>query len=102
MLMILMKQFATGLQATLEKIIILQEGQFFLMNQGSQINNFINQLPEENRNTIFFLQDRALPHNFRIVTNYLKVNLGERWIGTNDPVRWPSRYPNLTLLDFLI
>ena len=33
---------------------------------------------------------------------FLDNNFPQRWIGTNGPVRWPPRSPDLSILDFFL
>lgn len=75
-------------------------GEMYLDFLQNQIEQFINNL-QENENLIF-QQDGAPAHNSRIVANYLNRRYGENWLGTNGPVRWPARSPDLTPLDFSI
>lgn len=65
-----------------------------------EIDNFLDELPLAELNTLFFQQDGAPPHNARINVNWLNIKYGEKWIGTQGPVRWPARSPDLTPLDF--
>lgn len=51
---------------------------------------------------MWFQQDGAPPHNARIVTNYLNTTFPNSWIGTNGPIKWPARSPDLTPLDFFL
>lgn len=61
---------------------------------------YLDDLTLLERRDIFFQQDGAPPHNARIVTESLNRYFGRNWIGTNGPVRWPPRSPDLTPLDF--
>jgi len=49
---------------------------------------------------IYFQQDGAPPHNARRVSKFLNQNFNAKWMGTNGPIRWPPRSPDLTPLDF--
>lgn len=64
------------------------------------IDNFLDELPVVERRNYFFQQDGAPPHNTRIVSELLNDYFRDNWIGTNGPVRWPARSPDLTPLDF--
>ena len=66
------------------------------------INDFIESLPLAEIPNIYFQQDGAPVHNARISVNYLNDTFGDHWIGTNGPVRWPARSPDLTLLVFFL
>lgn len=75
-------------------------GEMYLEFLQNQIEHSINNL-QENENLIY-QQDGAPAHNSRIVANYLNERYGENWLGTNGPIRWPARSPDLTPLDFSI
>ncbi|GLV34037.1 hypothetical protein CBL_05057 [Carabus blaptoides fortunei] len=47
-------------------------------------------------------QDGAPPHNSQICVNYLNTIKPNYWIGTNGPIKWPPRSPDLTPLDFFL
>src|SRR5579872_7232922 len=64
------------------------------------IEEFIDNLPLIETRNLFFQQDGAPPHNIRNVSELLNTNFGNNWIGTNGPVRWPPRSPDLTPMDF--
>lgn len=71
----------------------------FLQNEiGQVLDNNLN----VNEERLYFQQDGAPPHNSRIVADYLNNRFGEHWIGTNGPVRWPPRSPDLTCIDFFL
>lgn len=67
---------------------------------NTEIVNFVDNLPLAERMAVYFQQDGATPHNARINVERLNTEFGVRWIGTNGPVRWPARSPDLTPLDF--
>lgn len=69
----------------------------FLQNT---IADILENLPVRQYAQVLYQQDGAPAHNARIVTAYLNATFGNRWIGTNGPVRWPARSPDLTPLDF--
>lgn len=71
----------------------------FLTNE---ISEFINNLPAEITERMYFQQDGAPPHNSRIARNYLQNRFQERLITTHGPVRWPPRSPDLTPCDFFL
>lgn len=76
-------------------------GERYLEFLQNQMEDFLEELPL-NVDPIIFQQDGAPPHNSRLVVNYLDERFGENWMGTNGPVRWPARSPDLTPLDFFI
>lgn len=53
-------------------------------------------------NVVWFQQDGCPAHNTRVVSNYLNEIFENRWIGTNGPVRWPARSPDLAPNDFFL
>lgn len=66
-------------------------------------DNIIEQLdnmPLVESNRAFFQQDGAPAHNSHLIREVLNTNFGENWMGTNGPIRWPARSPDLTPLDF--
>lgn len=68
----------------------------------NEIEESLEQLPVDLYHRMFFQQDGAPAHNARVVSDYLNHRFGERWIGTNGPVNWPARSPDLTPLDFFV
>lgn len=76
-------------------------GELYLEFLQNQIEHFLGNL-HLNPNDIIFQQDGAPAHNARVVTNYLTERFGENWLGTNGPIRWPARSPDLTPMDFSI
>lgn len=76
-------------------------GERYLGFLQDQIELGLEQLPLNIR-PIVFQQDGAPAHNNNIVVHYLNNRFGESWLGTNGPVRWPARSPDLTPLDFFI
>ncbi|GBM80445.1 hypothetical protein AVEN_83032-1 [Araneus ventricosus] len=50
-----------------------------------------------------WFQHDGEPAHFSIdVRNYLNATFGERWIGLGGPVAWPSRFPDLSSLDYFL
>lgn len=64
------------------------------------LEEFLDNINLENRRMIHFQQDGAPAHNFREVGAVMQGLFGDRWIGTNGPVNWPARSPDLSPLDF--
>lgn len=64
------------------------------------IENAIDNMGLREREELFFQQDGAPPHNTRRIAEFLNLNFGDQWLGTNGPIRWPPRSPDLTPLDF--
>lgn len=54
------------------------------------------------RENLFFQQDGAPAHNAIVVRQYLNDQFGNNWMGTNGPIAWPARSPDLTPLDFFL
>lgn len=85
--------------------IILPErltGQLYKEMLQHNLPEFLEDVPLVQRNSIWYQQDGAGPHNARLVTNFLRDQFGERWIGTNGPKRWPARSPDMNPLDFFL
>lgn len=51
---------------------------------------------------IFCQQNGTPPYNTSTVTELLNENFGNNWIGTNGPLWWYPRSPDLTLLGFFL
>lgn len=77
-------------------------GERYLQFLRNEIEDLLENLPVELYANLYFQQDGAPPHNTRIVTTYLDDRFPNRWIGTNGPIRWPARSPDLTPLDFFL
>jgi len=43
---------------------------------------------------------RRCSHNSCMVRDFLHLQLPEKWMGTNGPLLWPARSPDLTPHDF--
>lgn len=65
----------------------------------STFEDYLDDLPLANYNSVWFQHDGAPPHNTGVVSDYLTRRFGDRWIGNNGPVRWPARSPDLSVLD---
>lgn len=59
-------------------------------------------MPVLDRLRIHFQQDGAPPHNYVNTSNLLNETFNQKWLGTNAPIRWPARSPDLTPLDFYL
>jgi hypothetical protein len=66
------------------------------------IPELLEDVPLALRNDIYFQQDGAPAHNAQQVTTFLQNRFQENWIGTNGPVRWPPRSPDISVLDFFL
>lgn len=66
------------------------------------IPELLENVPLASYNSIYLQQDGAPSHNSGRVRPFLDNNFPQRWIGTNGPVRWPARSPDLSILDFFL
>lgn len=66
------------------------------------LENFLDELNLVDRQIIYFQQDGAPAHNHRETRELLERLFGNRWIGTNGPIQWPARSPDMTPLDFFL
>lgn len=64
------------------------------------IIDYMDAIPLRNRENLFFQHDGAPAHNAAVVVDCLNNNFRRQWMGTNGPIRWPARSPDLTPLDF--
>lgn len=64
------------------------------------MENYIEEFPLAQVRSIIFQQDGAPAHNAAINVEYLNEQFQGNWMGTNGPIRWPARSPDLTPLDF--
>lgn len=71
-------------------------GERYLNYLQNEIQAIINNVED-----IVWQQDGAPPHNARQVREFLN-NSYNTWIGTNGPIAWPPRSPDLTPLDFFL
>lgn len=77
-------------------------GEKFLQLLRGPLTNYVNSLPEEERELTWLQLDGAPAHSAVLVRNYLNTLFGNRWIGRFGPRRWPARSPDLTMLDFFL
>lgn len=75
-------------------------GERYLQFLTHEIENFLDEVPLVNRNTIVYQHDGAPPHNARMVSEHLNNTYGDNWIGNTGPVRWPPRYVQLTFKSY--
>jgi hypothetical protein len=75
----------------------------YLTFMREQLPEYLDDIPlNEIRNFTYYQQDGAPAHNGRLCVQYLNEWMGDMWIGTNGPVRWPARSPDLTPLDTFV
>lgn len=53
-------------------------------------------------NSLVFQQDFAPPHSSRLVGTYSNKKLLQLWIGSEGPIPWPPKSPDVTALDFFL
>jgi hypothetical protein len=78
------------METTITGIVYLDMLQQFLVPQSD----------EDDEGRIHFQQDSAPPHYLGEVREYFSTHFPGRWINRAAPIAWPSRSPDLTLLDF--
>lgn len=66
------------------------------------VDNILDDLPLLVLRDVYFQQDGAPAHNSRQVAEYLNNYFPNQWIGTNGPIAWPARSPDLSPLDFFL
>lgn len=65
---------------------------------------FVEDIPLQLRETLWFMHDGAPPHYGREPRHWLNDHFPNRWIGRgiDAPIHWPPRSPDLNPLDFTI
>ena len=66
------------------------------------LNNFLDELDLISRQNLHFQQDGAPAHNYRGTYQLLNTIFNNQWIGTNGPIQWPPRSPDLNPLDYFM
>lgn len=69
---------------------------------SNELPILLERVPLNLRKEMWIQQDGAPPHNSCIVREFLQRQFPEKWIGTNGPLLWPPRSPDLTPLDFFL
>ena len=77
-------------------------GALYLNFLQTQLGEFLEDVPINLRQNMFFMQDGAPPHFFIPVRNYLNTNFPGRWIGRGSNMPWPARSPDFNPLDFCV
>jgi hypothetical protein len=49
---------------------------------------------------VVFQQDGVRPYWARVVPEFLDTHFPGRWVGRDGSIPWPSRPPDITLIDF--
>lgn len=62
----------------------------------------LEEVPLETRRNMWLQQDGAPAHNAGVVSEYLNEQYPNRWFGTNGPIRWPARSPDITPPDYFL
>lgn len=62
----------------------------------------IEDVPINVRIQLMYQQDGAPPHNSRVAVEFLNTHFPGKWLGTNGPLLWPARSPDLTPMDFFL
>lgn len=62
----------------------------------------LEEVPLNMRKDMWLQQDGAPPHNSCVVREFLDRKFFNKWIGTNGPILWPPRSPDMTPLDFFL
>lgn len=62
----------------------------------------LEDVPLNERQTMWWQQDGATPHFHQGVREYLNRIFPERWIGRGGPIYWPARSPDLTPVDYFL
>lgn len=71
----------------------------FLRND---LNNLLEEVPQEVRERMWLQHDGAPAHYSRQVINYLNVTYPNRWIGRAGTIPWPPRSPDLNPIDYFL
>lgn len=74
----------------------------YLQFLRQDISDFIDDMPLQERCSVWYQQDGAAIHSTIEVRNYLNDLFHGRWIGRFSQYPWPARSPDLTPLDFFL
>jgi transposase len=66
-------------------------GDAYLNFLQNELENFLDELPLQQRFSMWYMQDGAPPHAHRAVVEYLNNRFPQRWIGRRGPFPWPAR-----------
>jgi hypothetical protein len=66
---------------------------------SNKISNFLDEMPLAVLNRVVFHQDGAAPHECCIL---IHICIGDRWMDSYGPTRWPARSPDLNPLDYFL
>jgi len=77
-------------------------GPTYLIFLEHVLDPFLEGVPLNVRQEMWFQHDGAPPHFSLDVRRHLNRRFGQRWIGRGGPTAWPPRSPDLTPLDFFL
>uniref|UniRef100_A0A1Y1L7H2 Tc1-like transposase DDE domain-containing protein n=1 Tax=Photinus pyralis TaxID=7054 RepID=A0A1Y1L7H2_PHOPY len=77
-------------------------GEQYLRFLQETLFDYLEELPLQLRQRLWYQHDGAPPHFNRAVIDHLNATFPNRWIGRGGPVAWPPRSPDLTPLDFFL
>lgn len=66
------------------------------------LTDFFPEFDEIYADDLYFQQDGAPPHTFRLNIDLLRGNFGKLLISRNDPIAWLPRSCDLTPLDYFL
>lgn len=75
-------------------------GDLYLDFLQHHLVNYLDDLPLNLRQNLYFMQDGAPPHFSVQVRNYLDQTFPDRWIGRGSRMSWPARSPDFNPMDF--
>lgn len=77
-------------------------GRRYLRFLRNIVPELLEDIPLDQRQTMWWQQDGAPSHNRVSVTQHLNSRFHENWIGNMGLTRWPARSPDLSPLDFFL
>lgn len=77
-------------------------GQTYLQFLVNTLPDLLDDIPLEQRLTMWYMHDGAPAHFAVNVRTHLDHQYGEKWIGRGGPIAWPPRSPDLNPLDFYL
>lgn len=77
-------------------------GERYITMVANFLYDFLDNMNLLDRQRIYFQQDGAPAHNYHQTQAIMNRLFGDQWIGTNGPVQWPPRSPDLTPMDFFL
>ncbi|CAH1991457.1 unnamed protein product [Acanthoscelides obtectus] len=77
-------------------------GERYVEFMSEILTNFLDELDLISRHHLHLQQDGAPAHNSRGTYHFLSTTFNDQWIGTNGPIQWPPRSPDLNPLDYFL